>query len=247
MNLTGRVAVVTGASSGLGAATARALAGAGVRVALLARRLDRLHELATSIATKGGEALPLAVDVTDATACSAAIRATHDHFGRLDILVNNAGTMDLSAVAGATPDAWRQMFETNVLGLLHVTQPAIAIMRTRRAGHIVNVGSILARVPLPNFTGYSMTKAAVERFTEGLRKELFNDRIRVTTISAGLAATEITSGIRNDTIREAARNARSKLEMLEAEDIAAAILYAVSQPERVSVSDIVIRPTAQEN
>ena len=241
-----RVALVTGASSGIGEATARALAAAGAKVAVAARRRERLDVLVQSIASAGGEAFALTADVSDPDAAAEMVSAAQDHYGRLDILVNNAGVMYLEPTAEADLGRWRHMLELNVLGLIAATQAALPGMRGRRDGHIVNVASTAGRVANPGSAGYSATKFAVVGFSEALRKELVKDRVRVTVVEPGIVETELRDHVAHPGAREAITQFAGSVRQLQSEDVANAILYAVSQPEHVCINEILMRPTDQE-
>src|SRR4051812_19023818 len=189
--LTNRVALVTGASSGIGEATALTLAAAGARVAIAARRRDRLEGVARCIEESGGEALVIEADFGIEAEAQRAVHETEKAFGRLDILVNNAGVMYLEPVIEADLARWRQMFEINVLGLIAATQAALPGMRARSDGHIVNIASTAGRIAAPMGAAYSGTKFAVVAFSEALRKEIYKDKVRVTVIEPGLVNTEL--------------------------------------------------------
>ncbi len=243
--LAGRVALVTGASSGIGKATAAALAAAGAKVAIAARRADRLEALAARIETAGGMALRIEADVTSNDDVTAMIGKVVAEWGRLDILVNNAGVMLLSPVAEATLDDWRRMVELNLLALMGVTKAALPHLRAAK-GHIVNVSSVAGRVANPGASGYAATKFGVIGFSESLRREVYADKVRVTVIEPGLVRTELGDHITNAASKAGLDQRLATMEALTAEDVAASILYAVSQPARVNVNEIVIRPTDQE-
>ncbi len=243
--LDGKVAVVTGASSGIGEATAEALAAEGATVVVAARREDRLAELTRRIEEGGGRVLAAACDVTDEAQAHGLIQRAEDEFGRVDILVNNAGVMLLSAVGKGLSDEWRRMFDVNVLGLLYTTDAAIETMKKQGGGHLVNVSSVAGRKVTRDSSGvYAGSKFAVGAISEGLRQELLEDNIRVTIVEPGAVATELTDHITDEDARESLGGLLN-LEILQAEDIANAIVYAVTQPERVSVNEILIRPTQQ--
>ncbi len=243
--LEGKVAVITGASSGIGEATAEALAAEGAAVVAAARREDRLSELVRRVEEGGGRALPVSCDVTDEEQAHGLIRRAEEEFGRVDILVNNAGVMLLSTVQKGLSDQWRQMFEVNVMGLLYATDAAIAVMKEQGSGHLVNVSSVAGRKVTRSSNGvYAGTKFAVNAISEGLRQELMEDNIRVTIVEPGAVATELPDHITDEDARESL-SGLMKLERLQAPDIAEAIVYAVTQPERVSVNEILIRPTQQ--
>jgi NADP-dependent 3-hydroxy acid dehydrogenase YdfG len=243
--LDGKVAVVTGASSGIGEATVRALAAEGAAVVAGARRKERLGELVEEVSQGGGKAIGVECDVTDEGQAHDLVRRAVEEFGRIDILVNNAGVMLLSTVGKGLSDQWRQMFEVNVLGLLYTTDAAIEVFKRQQSGHIVNVSSLAGRKVTRDSSGvYAGTKFAVNAISEGLRQELLEDNVRVTIVEPGAVATELPDHITDEDARESLSGIL-ELERLQAEDIAGAIAYAVSQPERVSVNEILIRPTQQ--
>lgn len=243
--LDGKVAVVTGASSGIGEATAEALAAEGATVVVAARREERLADLTKRIEEGGGKVLAATCDVTDEAQAHGLIRRAEDEFGRVDILVNNAGVMLLSTVGKGLSEEWRRMFDVNVLGLLYATDAAIETMKKQGGGHLVNVSSVAGRKVTRDSSGvYAGSKFAVGAISEGLRQELLQDNIRVTIVEPGAVATELTDHITDEDAREALGGLLN-LEILQAEDIANAIVYAVTQPERVSVNEILIRPTQQ--
>lgn len=243
--LHGKVAVVTGASSGIGEATALALASAGAQVALAARRTDRLEALVERISESGGQAISIVADVADDAQAHDMILKTKDAFGRVDILVNNAGVMLLGQIDGADTEDWRRMVNTNVLGLMYATHAALPIMKAQGEGHIVNISSVAGRLAQAGSGVYNATKWAVGGFSEALRQEVHNDKIRVTIIEPGAVATELTDHITNPEAKQRVKAWVQSLTPLESEDIAAAIVYAVTQPLRVNVNEILIRPTDQ--
>ncbi|TPK93124.1 SDR family NAD(P)-dependent oxidoreductase [Mesorhizobium sp. B2-4-12] len=243
--LADKVALVTGASSGIGEATATALAAAGAKVAVAARRADRLEALAARIEKAGGAALRIEADVTRNDDITAMVGKVVAEWGRLDILVNNAGVMLLSPAAEATLEDWRQMVELNLLALMGVTKAALPHLRAAK-GHIVNVSSVAGRVANPGASGYAATKFGVVGFSESLRREVYADKVRVTVIEPGLVRTELGDHITNAASKAGLDQRLATMEALAAEDVAAAILYAVTQPARVNVNEIVIRPTDQE-
>jgi NADP-dependent 3-hydroxy acid dehydrogenase YdfG len=244
-SLDGKVAVVTGASSGIGEATVRALSAEGAAVAAGARRKERLDGLVGEVTRNGGKAIAVGCDVTDERQAHALIDRAIDEFGRIDVLVNNAGVMLLSKVEKGLSGEWRRMFDVNVLGLLYATDAAVGAMKRQGGGHVVNVSSVAGRKTRPTGGVYSGTKFAVNAISEALRQELLEDGIRVTVVEPGAVATELTDHITDEEVREGLKQRR--IEPLRSEDIANAIAYAVVQPQRVSVNEILIRPTQQTN
>ncbi len=249
--LEGTVALVTGASSGIGAATARTLADQGAAVALVARRADRLEQLAQDITRGGGRALVLEADVTDKTQAQAAVARTVTKLGRLDILVNNAGVALLGPIEGAPLDEWEQMVQLNVLGLLYTTHAALPHLlkaaedAPRRVADLVNVSSIAGRVASAGGGVYAATKFGVVAFSESLRQEVTKRHVRVSVVEPGTVTTEIFSDLR-EAVREQVLQRFSGFEPLGAEDIADAIAYIVTRPRRVAINELLIRPTEQE-
>jgi NADP-dependent 3-hydroxy acid dehydrogenase YdfG len=248
--LTGTTALVTGASGGIGAATALALAAQGAAVALLARRKDRLDEVAGRIRAAGGTALAIEADVTDQAQVAAAVEQTVRTYGGLDTLVNNAGIMLLGPVESAPVAEWDRMVDLNVRGLLHATHAALphllaAAGGARGTADIVNVSSLAGRVPIAGSAVYSLTKHGVGAFTEALRQEVTGRHVRVSLIEPGPVATELFTHIRPE-ILEASRDAFADATLLQAEDVADAIAYAVSRPARVVLSELLIRPDGSQ-
>lgn len=241
-----RVALVTGASSGIGEVTALALAEQGIRVAIAARRKDRLENLVKRISQVGGQALALAADVTDEQQVQEMVRRTQEEWGRIDILVNNAGLMLLGPIAGANTEDWRRMVSTNLLGLLYATHAVLPLMQAQRSGHIVNISSVAGRVARAGSGVYNATKWGVGAFSEALRQECVQDHIRVTVIEPGAVATDLASHITNPAAREAAFRRIQAITPLQSEDVARAIVYAVTQPFHVNVNEILLRSTEQE-
>lgn len=243
--LDGKVAVVTGASSGIGEATAEALAAQGAAVVVAARREDRLTDLVERIEGAGGKVLASVCDVTDEDGAHSLIQTAEKEFGSVDILVNNAGVMLLSTVGKGLSDEWRRMFDVNVMGLLYATDAAVEVMKRQGRGHLVNISSVAGRKVTRDSSGvYAGTKHAVGAISEGLRQELLDDNIRVSVVEPGAVETELATHISDEDARESLGGLLN-LEILQAEDIANAVVYAVTQPERVSVNEILIRPTQQ--
>ncbi len=245
--LDGKVAVITGASSGIGEATAEALAAEGAAIVAAARREERLEDLVGRINGDGGKALAVACDVTDEEQAHGLIRRARDEFGRVDILVNNAGMMLLSKIEKGLSDQWRQMFDINVLGLLYATDAAVEVMKEQGSGHLINISSLAGRQSRAMLGAYSGTKFAVNAISEALRQELQADNIRVTMVEPGAVETELPEHITDEEAQEAISGLLGDLEPLQPEDIASAIAYVVTQPERVSINEVLIRPTQQPN
>jgi NADP-dependent 3-hydroxy acid dehydrogenase YdfG len=241
-----KVAIVTGASSGIGEATALALAVEGATVVIAARRSDRLQDIEARITGTGGKALSITADVSDEAQVEALVNQTHAKFGRVDILINNAGVMLLGLIDGADTEDWRRMINLNVLGLMYVTHKVLPLMKAQGAGHIVNISSVAGRVANAGSGVYNASKWAVGAFSEALRKEVYQNNIRVTIIEPGLVATELPQHITDLSAKEQAKNFYGSVKNLESEDIANAIVYAVTQPPHVNVNEILIRPTEQE-
>jgi NADP-dependent 3-hydroxy acid dehydrogenase YdfG len=244
--LEGRVALVTGASSGIGEATALALATHGAKVAIAARREDRLQMLARRIESLRSEALVIAADITVEGDARSMIERTLARWDRLDILVNNAGVMLLEPVDTAPAENWRRMLNINLMGLMVVTQAALPAMRKQRDGHIVNISSTAGRVANPTAAVYAATKFGVGGFSEALRTEVFKDNIRVTVIEPGAVATELRDHITHAETKQTIETWANSMRQLQPEDVAASIVYAVTQPSHVNVNEILLRPTDQE-
>ncbi|MDM9384042.1 SDR family NAD(P)-dependent oxidoreductase [Chlorogloeopsis sp. ULAP01] len=244
--LEGKVAIITGASAGIGEATALALAAEGAKVVLAARRGDRLDALAQRIASSGGSALSIITDVTDETQVKNLVQKTNAEFERIDILVNNAGVAFVGAIDGANTSDWRRMIDINVLGLLYATHAVLPILKAQGTGHIVNISSVAGRTAREGISVYNATKWGVNGFSEALRKEVCKHNIRVTIIEPGLVNTEINDHITDPIAKQRSEERRRLIAPLESEDVAAAIVYAVTQPQRVNVNEILIRPTQQE-
>jgi len=243
-SLKGRTALVTGASSGIGEATARALASAGVAVAAVARRGERLAALAEGIRAAGGRAACLTADVAAETGARAAVEFAVKELGRLDIVVNNAGVMLLGPIEGADTSDWRRMMELNVLGLMYVTHAALPHLVASK-GDVVNVSSVAGRVARRGAGGYNASKWGVCAFSESLRQEMSPRGVRVTVIEPGVVATELADHITHAEARRATKEWAASMRALRAEDVAGAVLYAVGQPPHVSVNEILMRPTDQ--
>lgn len=241
-----KVALVTGASSGIGEATAIALAQAGAKVSMMARREERLAELSKNLAAAGAEKpIYFAADVQKISDIQEATNGTISHFGRIDILINNAGVMYLGPIVGANIDDWKKMFDINVLGLMNCTHAVLPKMIENGYGHIVNISSVAGKLISARSAAYSATKFAVGAFSEGLRQEVSSKGIRVTVVQPGAVTTELTDHITDGATQKSVKDWVAKMEALTGEDIARAIVYAVSQPPHVNVNELTIRPTDQ--
>ena len=241
-----KIAIVTGASSGIGYATALSLAKAGAKVAIAARRTQRLEELQKEITKNGTECIVVQCDVTKRKDCQALIDAVIKKWNKIDVLINNAGIMPLSFVKNLKVDEWEQMVDVNIKGVLFCTAATIPHMISQNSGHIVIISSIAGRVVFPSGSVYCATKYAVRAFSEGLRQELSaRNKIRVTTIEPGIVATELTNTITDKSLEAFVKQSK-EIEALQAEDIANAIMFALESPLRMNVNEVTIRPTTQE-
>ena len=239
--LEGKTVLVTGASSGIGQATALALSKAGARVAVGARRADRLKALAQGAP---GEILVLDLDVTDRQSVQDAVAATVDHFGTLDALVNNAGLMLSGMIADADTTEWTRMVETNLLGSMYTVHAALPHL-LRSKGAVVQISSTSGRTASAGGGVYAATKFGITAFSEALRQEVTTQGVRVIVVEPGFVSTELTSHITDPNMREMAKGMAESIRTLQPEDIAGAVLYALTQPEHVAVNEILIRPTDQ--
>jgi NADP-dependent 3-hydroxy acid dehydrogenase YdfG len=239
-------AVVTGASSGIGEATAIALAKEGYAVALAARREDRIKQLAEKISADGGAALAVPTDVTDPGSARALIETAKSELGSVDVLVNNAGVMLLGPILGAELEHWERMINVNVLGLMYCTHAALPVMQEQNGGHIVNVSSVAGRVARMGSGVYNATKFGVGAFSESLRQEGVEYGVRVTIIEPGFVDTELQGHNEHPmVVKMIEKNMEEIGKVLEAGDIANAIVYAVQQPEHVGINEVLVRPTKQ--
>jgi NADP-dependent 3-hydroxy acid dehydrogenase YdfG len=249
--LEGTVSLVTGASSGIGEATAAALAQLGSAVAIVARRQERLEQLATRIADAGGRALAIEADVSVREQAQAAVAQTVDELGRLDTLVNNAGVMLLGPVQGAPVEEWQQMLDVNVAGLLYCAHAALPHLLSaaeggpRNVADMVNISSVAGRVARLGSGVYNLTKHGVGAFSESLRQEVTGRHVRISLVEPGAVATELVSHNRPE-IQENLRGRFGDIERMQAEDIADAIAYIVTRPRRVAINEVLIRPTEQQ-
>lgn len=243
MKLAGKVALVTGASSGIGEATAIALAELGAKVAIMARRQDRLEALAEKIGKD--KTLIIVGDVADVEQAQGAVKTTKEKFGSVDILINNAGLMLLGPIDDIDISDWQRMVNVNLLGLMYCTHAAVPIMRAQKQGHIVNISSVAGRRSSPISAGYNATKWGVGGFSEAVRQSVCMDNIRVTIIEPGAVLTELTDHISHSGTKDNIKGWVKSMTSLTSEDIAASIVYAVTQPAHVNVNEILIRPTEQ--
>ncbi len=240
LNIKGKVVAITGASSGIGEATAKVLAAAGAHVVIGARRVDRLQQLAREISEAGGTVRTRRLDVTDQSDVQGFVDFVKSEFGRLDVIINNAGVMPLSPLEALKVNEWDQMIDVNIKGVLYGIAAALPHMKRQGSGHVINVASIGGHSVSPTAAVYCATKFAVRAISDGLRQE--TDQLRVTIISPGTTTSELADNISDPLARDAMKAWRAIT--ISSEAVANAILYAISQPEDVDVSEIIIRPTA---
>jgi NADP-dependent 3-hydroxy acid dehydrogenase YdfG len=249
--LAGTVALITGASSGIGEATARALAAHGAAVALVARRKDRLEELAEAITRQGGKALVFETDVTDQAQAQQAVEQSVATLGRLDTVINNAGVMLLGPAFDAPLEEWDRMVALNLQGLLYITHAALphlvsaAQTSPRQVADLVNISSVAGRVARNGSGVYAATKFGVVAFTESLRQEFAGRHVRVSVVEPGVVATELPTHMRAE-VRERSMQRFAGVERLEAEDIADVVGYIVTRPRHMAINEVLVRPTQQE-
>jgi NADP-dependent 3-hydroxy acid dehydrogenase YdfG len=249
--LAGTVALVTGASSGIGEATALQLAAEGATVAVVARRKDRLDDLAKRIEGDGGRALVIEADVTDQAVAASVVAQTVEALGRLDTLVNNAGVMLLGPMEGAPVEEWQRMVELNVLGLMYCTHAALPHLvkaaedSPRRVSDLVNISSVAGRIARPGSGVYNATKFGVGAFSEGLRQEVTKRHVRVSLIEPGAVSTELVGHNRPE-VQEMIAGRFEGMERLQSEDIADAVTYVVTRARHIAINEVLIRPTEQE-
>jgi NADP-dependent 3-hydroxy acid dehydrogenase YdfG len=243
-NIVGKIIAITGASSGIGEATARFLASKGARVVLGARRTNKLDAIVAEIQAAGGEARATALDVTQKQQLVDFLAFAQAQFGRVDVLVSNAGLMPLSLVESLKVDEWDQMIDVNVKGVLYGIAAALPVFKAQDAGHFVNISSVADRWVGPTSTVYSATKHAVRVISEGLRQEV-NSSIRVTLIAPGVTESELANTISDPAMKKAVVE-QFRTHQLPAEAVARAIAYAVEQPADVDVNELVLRPAGQK-
>ncbi len=246
-DLSGKVVAITGASSGIGAATAQLCAQSGAAVALGARRSGRIEELAEQIEAQGGAATAITVDVAEEAQARGFVETAKHRLGRLDALINNAGVMLLGPVEGADTEQWRQMLNVNVFGLLYCTHAALPLMREQGGGHIVNVSSVAGRRASLGAAVYNLTKFGVNGFSEALRQEALHSNVRVTIIEPGFVETELMGhNAGNPMVMQAGEKIQAEIgEVLKSEDIADAIVHSLAAPAHVSINEVLVRPTKQ--
>jgi len=244
-NIEGKVVVVTGASSGLGEATARLLSSQGATVVLGARRLDRIKSLADELIRKGGKALAIQTDVTQVDQVKRLVESAAQTFGRIDVMINNAGLMPHSPLERLKIDDWNRMIDVNLKGVLYGIAAALPYMKQQKSGHFINVSSVAGHKVRPGSAVYAATKTAVLVISEGLRQEVKPYNIRTTVISPGALATELPSSITEPDVAENVRKFVQEV-ALPAESFARAVAFAMSQPEEMDVNEILFRPTRQE-
>lgn len=246
MSIQHKVALITGASSGIGKATALKLAQAGVKVGLAARRSQQLEELAAQIRHAGGEALVLTMDVTDPDSVQTGVELLASTYGSIDIAFNNAGLMPISDVEQLKTLEWQQMLDVNVQGLLNTTAAVLPYMQRQGSGHIVNTSSIAGRKVFPGLSVYCATKHAVTAFSEGLRLEVApKHNVRVTCIQPGAVESELFEHISDENYRQQMEGLKQQMTFLKAEDIANTVLFALQAPVHVNVAEIFVLPTNQ--
>ncbi|MCO8246779.1 MULTISPECIES: SDR family oxidoreductase [unclassified Haladaptatus] len=243
--LDGQVAIVTGASSGIGGATAESLASRGANVVLAARREDELTDLADQIESNGGQALVVATDITEDDDIDNLVETTLNEYGRIDILVNNAGLMPLAHIAEADRETLQTTIDVNLSGLIKLTHAVVPTMLEQESGHIVNLSSVVGRFLQPNSSHYNATKAGVKMFGDSLRLDIAEAGIHVATIEPGAVDTELLEHIPDDEVQAGVKEHVGSMEALAPEDIARTITFVVTQPERVDINEILIRPLDQ--
>src|SRR4051812_7120115 len=243
-NIAGKVVVITGASSGLGEATARLLAAEGARVVLGARRAERIQALADELTGRGGKALAVPTDVTDRDQVRRLVDLAVQTYGRIDVMINNAGLMPQSLLEHLKVDEWDRMIDVNLKGVLYGIAAALPHMQRQRAGHIINVSSVAGHKVGPGSAVYSATKHAVRALSEGLRQEVKPWNLRTTVISPGVVATELPNTVTDPEVAKRIHELYEEV-AIPADSFARAVVYAMSQPEDVDVNEILFRPTRQ--
>ncbi|MCZ3384988.1 SDR family oxidoreductase [Kosakonia sp. SOY2] len=246
MELKDKVAIVTGASSGIGAATAKKLAEHGVKVGLAARRLERLQVLVSEIRAAGGEAIALEMDVTDPASVAEGVAKLHETYGQIDIAFNNAGLMPISDIDSLKLEEWNRMVDVNIKGVLNTVAAVLPIMQAQQSGHIINTSSIAGRKTFPGLGVYCATKHAVTAFSDILRMEIAPKyHIRVTTLQPGAVESELFEHITDENYRAQMEQLKQQMKFLKAEDIADSIIFALQAPDHVDMAELFIMPTEQ--
>lgn len=246
-NLSGKVALVTGASSGIGEAAARALAGAGAEMVVSARRADKLAQLVSEITAAGGRASAVTGDVAHEAEAFAMVEQTIARHGRIDILVNSAGMIDTGGLEALSLDQWRRVIDVNLLGTIYTCKAAQAQMKAQGCGDIINISSTAGRRAAGLMGAYSTSKFGLTGFTEGLRQEMGGHGVRVAIVEPGATETEVAENISDPAMRAAMRTHVSRAGVMQPSDIADAIMFIVSLPRRANVSQILIRPIDDTN
>ncbi|MDO3382435.1 SDR family oxidoreductase [Gilvimarinus algae] len=244
-NIKGKVVVITGASSGLGEATARHLSTLGARLILGARRLERIEALASELHAAGGSALAVKTDVTNRTEVEALVQAAIDAYGQVDVILNNAGIMPQAPLEKRQVDEWDRQIDVNIKGVLYGIAAVLPHMQARKSGHIINVSSVAGHKVLPPGTVYCATKHAVRALSEGLRMEMTPYNIRSTIVSPGAVATELNNSISDPEVAEGMKAFYQQV-AIPADSFARAVAFAIEQPADVDINEILFRPTAQE-
>ncbi|EJJ28669.1 SDR family oxidoreductase [Rhizobium sp. CF142] len=246
MSIQGKTALITGASSGIGAATALKLAANGAKVGLAARRSERLEELVSQIARAGGQAIALEMDVVDAASVEAGVAKLAQAFGSIDILFNNAGLMPLSDIEALKTEEWHRMVDVNIKGVLNTTAAVLPHMIGQKSGHIVNTSSIAGRKVFAGLTVYCATKHAITALSDGMRIELGKKHnIRVTCVQPGAVETELYDQISDPAARQQMEELKTQMEFLKAEDIAETVLFALQSPRHMDIAEVFVMPTQQ--
>ena len=244
-NIERKIVVITGASSGLGEATARLLSEQGASVVLGARRVDRLQALARELTGRGGKAIAVETDVTDRGQVQRLVESAVQAHGRIDVMINNAGLMPQAPLERFQIDEWDRMIDVNIKGVLYGIAAALPHMQRQKSGHFVNVSSVAGHKVGPGFAVYAATKFAVRALSEGLRQEVKPYNIRTTVLSPGAVATELPNSVTDPSAAERIRQFYAEV-AIPAESFARAVAFAMSQPDDVDVNEIVFRPTRQE-
>jgi NADP-dependent 3-hydroxy acid dehydrogenase YdfG len=246
MSLQGKVALITGASSGIGAAAALKLAASGAKVGLAARRTDRLAALFAEIEKAGGQGIALEMDVVDSASVASGVARLADAFGTIDILFNNAGLMPLSDIDALKTDEWHRMVDVNIKGVLNTTAAVLPHMIGRKSGHIVNTSSIAGRKVFAGLSVYCATKHAITALSDGMRIELGKKHnIRVTCVQPGAVETELYDQISDPAARQQMEELKTQMEFLKAEDIAETVLFALQSPRHMDIAEVFVMPTQQ--